>query len=121
MNYAFLFRFFFGRKSFISNFKTVFHRGIVYSSFIVQSLIKKKDLYFVLFFYINDIKPFVSKEFIQIKKKNNFFQITITDTTLFMEKKNNVGLFNLIDFLNLRVSNTFYGYIKENSLDIFKI
>ncbi len=121
MNYAYLVRFFFGRKVFLSNYKCKFHRGIFYYSFIIQSLIKKMDLYYILFFYVIDIKVHLSFEYIDIKVTKEYFELKIKDMYIFLEKKNNLGLFNLDEFLSIRISYPDYWYIKDSPVDIFKI
>jgi hypothetical protein len=40
---------------------------------------------------------------------------------IFLEKKNNLGLFNLDEFLSIRISYPDYWYIKDSPVDIFKI
>lgn len=101
-NYLYFFRFFFGSKTFFTNYK--FEQGFsrnVYD-FKVYVFLKKRWLYLSLGFFINDVLPFVDREFLELKFLRNFRIIfRFKDMNFFSERKTNLGLFNLNDFLNL--------------------
>jgi hypothetical protein len=71
-NYYFFFKFFFGKIPFFSSYKYNFKLNVSYYSFIILYNFKKKDIYYVLFFFINDIYLLISKNSIKIKKEYNF-------------------------------------------------
>lgn len=70
-NYYFFFKYFFGKLPFISNYKHSFKLNINYYSFNILYNFKKKEIYYIFYFFINDIYLNVSKNSIQIKKEEN--------------------------------------------------
>ena len=102
-NYFYLFKFFLGRKSYISKNKKIYHLGKWYYSFNIQIIINNKDM-FLLFYYIyNNIlyeidKSLIKLEFINKKKIENIyniFYIVNEDNSIYNEYKTNFGLFYL--------------------------
>jgi hypothetical protein len=71
-NYYFFFKYFFGKVPFFSNYKYTFKLNVNYFNFIILYNFKKKEIYYILFFFINDIFLLISKNSIQIKKENNY-------------------------------------------------
>lgn len=61
-SYFYLFRFFFGRKGFISKLNYGFVLNFVYNSFNIQFFLSKKDIYFSIYFLSNDVLPFIGKK-----------------------------------------------------------
>ena len=113
-NYYFFFKFFFGKIPFFSSYKYNFKLNVSYYSFIILYNFKKKDIYYVLFFFINDIYLLISKNAIKIKKKYNFWEFIISDMNFFIEKKNSIGFFNLKDYVNFK-----FFFNVEKWLDYF--
>lgn len=71
-NYFFFFKYFFGKIPFFSSYKYNFKLNVNYFNFIILYNFKKKDIYYILFFFINDIYFLVSKNAIKIKRDLNF-------------------------------------------------
>lgn len=66
----------------------------------------KKDIYFILFYYLNDFLSLIDKIYFKFgifSKKLNILYIVLKDLTIFSEKKTNMGLFNLENSLNLHL------------------
>lgn len=61
-NYFFFFKFFFGYRAFFTGFKTRFHLGSLTYSLNVRIILMKKDLYYSMLFFSNDIVN-ISKQF----------------------------------------------------------
>jgi len=107
-NYSYFFRFFLGQRSFFSGYKSFFNLGKTTFSVKVQLILSKSDIFGSLLFFSNDVFSFMDLSYVSAKfskKKNNLylFSYTIKDMNIFVEKKTNVGLFNLKDPLDLRV------------------
>lgn len=105
-NYFYLFKFFFGRNAYLSRYKSYFNLGIWYYSFKVFIIINKKEIYNILFFYLNDFLSVLDKVYFKYgvySTKLNLLYIVLNDLTIFSEKKTNMGLFNLEDSLNLHI------------------
>jgi hypothetical protein len=71
-NYFFFFKYFFGKIPFFSSYKYNFKLNVNYYNFIILYNFKKKEIYYVLYFLINDIYYIISKNTINIKKELNF-------------------------------------------------
>jgi hypothetical protein len=71
-NYFFFFKYFFGKIPFFSSYKYIFKLNINYYNFIILYNFKKKDIYYVLYFFVNDIYLVISKNAINIKKEYNY-------------------------------------------------
>jgi hypothetical protein len=102
-NYYYFFKYFFGKIPFFFSYKYNFKLNINYFSFIILYNFKKKDIYYVLYFFINDIYYIISKNAINIKKENNYWEFIINDMNFFIEKKNSVGFFHLKDYINFKI------------------
>ena len=80
--------------------------GTWYYNFKVSISINKKEVYSILFYYINDFLNSIDKIYFKYgiySKKSNILYIVLKDLTVFIEKKTNMGLFNLEDSLNLHL------------------
>lgn len=62
-NYAYLFRFFFGRKALFTKYKLKFHLGINYYTFIVYFFFFKQACFFPLAVFLNDFLTVSSDQF----------------------------------------------------------
>ena len=71
-NYYYFFKYYFGKIPFFSSYKYNFKLNVSYYNFIILYNFKKKDIYYVLFFFINDIFFLISKKAININKENNY-------------------------------------------------
>jgi hypothetical protein len=124
-NYFYLFKFFFGRKSFFSKITSRFHLGVTYFYFSIFSFFFNGFSFFGLCFFINDLLGKSSSNFSShsiISLGLNFFVFRFFDMNLFLEKKTNMGLFNLNHGMNLKLAfscNDFFSCFFF--LDFFKI
>ena len=62
-NYAYLFRFFFGKKSVFTKLNLKFHLGIHYYTFVVYCFFFKQECYFPIAVFLNDILMLSSDQF----------------------------------------------------------
>lgn len=104
-NYFYLFKFFFGRKAFFSRVRSIFHLGVTYYYFSVFSFFFDCYSYFILGFFVNDLLVFSNTLHLTSSVPSlstGIFSFKFFDLNLFLEKKTNVGLYNLRNSLNLR-------------------
>lgn len=94
-NYYYLFRFFFGSKAFFTGFKTRFSLGRTFYSFNVVSFFSQRFSFFPMNFLINDVLPIINKNNYGYYVDGFSFTMSFFDMNLFLEKKNNLALFNL--------------------------
>lgn len=71
-NYFYFFKYFFGKIPFFSSYKYTFKLNISYYNFMILYNFKKKDIYYILYFFINDIYSLISKTAINLKKESNY-------------------------------------------------
>jgi len=121
-NFYYLFRFFLGTKGFITNVKTKFLLGRSYYSFNVVSFFSRRFLFFPLHFLVNDVIASSNKNTYGYYMDGLCFTMSFFDTNVFLEKKNNLGLFALknplvVKFFFSSRSFEFYGLL----LNILKI
>lgn len=106
-NSFYLFKFFFGRNAFFSKNKTYFYLGKWYYNFNVQLIVNNyKEIYFLFYYFINNILVNIEKIFIKkgfYSKHLNIFYFIIKDINIFSEIKTNLGLFNLKTALNFNI------------------
>jgi len=120
-NYYYLIKFFFGLRSFFTAYKSIFHLGVTTYNINIQSVLRRKDIYLNLYFFINDIFKHIRKEYsfyhnaTMLNKGNSLF--IIKDMSIFPNKKTNIGLFHLIDFLYLKI---FYAGCDIKQIVFFK-
>lgn len=102
-NYFYLFRFFLGRRAFVSNYSSYYSLRVTYYSFDICISLRKANAFFPVAFYVNDLHRFLS-----LKGSHSYFlhplcyTILIRDTNLFTERKTNLGLYNLKHPLHYR-------------------
>jgi hypothetical protein len=101
-NYFYLFKFFLGRKTYITKNKKVYHLGKWYYSFNIQIIINNKDIYSLLYYLYNNIINEIDKSLIKyliinkkIENKYIVFSLINEDNSIYNEYKTNYGLFNL--------------------------
>jgi len=68
-NYFFFFKYFFGKIPFFSSYKYTFKLNVSYYNFTILYNFKKKEIYYVLYFFINDIYYLISKSAVKVEKK----------------------------------------------------
>lgn len=105
-NYAYLFRFFFGKRAFFTREKSFFNLGKWTYSFNVSIVFFGSNIYEHIFFLINDILPRVDKPYLNygiFSRTPSIFYIVIKDLNVFCEKKTNLGLFFLESTLNFQL------------------
>lgn len=71
-NYFFSFKYFFGKIPFFSSYKYTFKLNVSYYNFFVLYNFKKKEIYYVLYFFFNDVYYLISKNAVKIEKKLDF-------------------------------------------------
>lgn len=71
-NYFFFYKYFFGKIPFFSSYKYNFKLNVNYYNFIISYCFKKKEVYYVLYFFVNDIYFAISKNSIFIKKESSY-------------------------------------------------
>lgn len=101
-NYYYLFRFFFGAKAFFTNFRSKFVLGRTFYSFHVVSFFFRRGVFFPLHFLVNDVVALANKNSYGYFLDGSSFTMSFFDMNLFLEKKNNLALFNLRNPLVLR-------------------
>lgn len=107
-NYFYFFRYFFGILPYFTNYKHKFHLNIHYFSFFLQYNFKNYNFYNYIFIFLNDIYSIINKSYIEFKNTPNFFEFIIVDMNFFIEKKNTLGFFSLINSVKLK-----YTFIKN--------
>jgi len=101
-NYYYFFKYFFGKIPFFSSYKYSFKLNISYYNFTILYNFKKKEIYYILFFLINDIYFLISKNAINLNKEVNYWEYIINDMNFFVEKKNSIGFFFLKDYIHFK-------------------
>lgn len=117
-NYFYLLKFFFGVPAFFANFRKRFSLGRTFYSFYIVSFFTRHLAYFPLFFLVNDMLAMTNKSNYSYFVREHCFHVSFYDMNLFLEKKNNVGLFSLKDYLSSRFvfsakNFKFYGLLLE--------
>lgn len=121
-NYFFFYKYFFGKIPFFSSYKYNFKLNINYYNFIISYNFKKKYIYYVFFFFVNDIYFTISKNLINIKRESSYWEYTINDMNFFVERKNSIGFFNLKDYVNFQFIFNNCKYLDYlNYFQIYKI
>jgi hypothetical protein len=101
-NYFYIFRFFLGNRSFFTKFNSFFSLGRTFYTFNVQSFFAKRFMYFTLLFLVNDVLAFMKRSNYSYFFGVGSFTINFYDMNVFLEKKTNLALFSLKDFLGCR-------------------
>lgn len=118
-NYFFFFKYFFGKIPYFLNYKYNFKLNVNYFSFFILCSFKKKDLFYIFFFFINDIYSLISKNSIVLKKELNYWEYIINDMNFFIEKKNSIGFFHLKDNVIFKFICT--NFVWLNCSNFFKL
>lgn len=71
-NYYYFFKFFFGKVPYFLNYKYNFKLNVNYYNFLILYSFKKKDLFFIFSFFVNDIYFLISKNAVIEKKELNY-------------------------------------------------
>lgn len=105
-NYLYLFRYFFGKRAYLTRVKSFFNVGKWTYSLSVVLYYNSNKLYQNFFFFLND---FYLKSELLFLNKGHFsyidkkYFVILKDLTLFSERKTNLGLFYLQQPLNLHI------------------
>jgi hypothetical protein len=91
----FFFKYYFGIIPFFNNYKYLFKLNINYFDFTIEYHFVKNLMYYVIFYFINDVYYMINKIHLNKKDYVNYWEYTITDMNFFIEKKNSLGFFNL--------------------------
>ena len=124
-NYFYLFRYFFGRRAFFTKSKVLFSLRKYYYTFDIKVLFTKKEVFFPIAVFLNEFQNILLPEYVgyfSYSPLSSTFVIRLFDLTLFMEKKTNLGLFNLSHCLNFKffiVGGSFFNHI--SLLKAFKL
>jgi hypothetical protein len=118
-NFHFLFRFFFGKKAIFVRYSTIFSLNVLYYNFIIQSIFLKKDMFFPIYFFFNDIIPYCNNRYFLLKR-DNLVMYTIFDMNIFLEKKTNLWFFNLKNDLNIQFLSSGVDIEKDYLFLLFK-
>lgn len=106
-NYIYLFKYFFGKRAYLTRIKSFFNVGKwTYSLTVVLYYNSSNMIYHNFFFFLNDL--YLRSESLFVKYGNfsssrNIYYIILKDLTLFSERKTNLGLFYLQQPLNLHI------------------
>jgi hypothetical protein len=91
----FFFKYYFGIIPFFKNYKHEFKLNIHYFSFVIEYSFYNKIMYYVLYYFINDIYFMINKMYLLNSKFKNYWEFIVNDMNFFIEKKNSLGFFNL--------------------------
>src|SRR5690606_12869166 len=91
----FFFKYYFGIIPFFKNYKHEFKLNIHYFSFVIEYSFYNKVMYYVLYYFINDIYYMINKMYLLNTKFKNYWEFMVNDMNFFIEKKNSLGFFNL--------------------------
>ena len=109
-NYFYIFRFFLGNKSFFTKFKSDFRLGHTFYSFHVQSFFSGRFCFFPVSFLVNDVLSVININTYSYFCSGSVFCMSFYDLNFFLEKKNNLGLFNLKNVLNCKLFFSSIGF-----------
>lgn len=116
----FFFKYYFGIIPFFNNYKYLFKLNVNYYNFTIEYTFIKKYMYYILFYFINDIYYMINKIHLKSLKFSNYWEYIVTDMNFFIEKKNSLGFFNLK--YNLIIQMHFFNpKFSFNYLSIYKI
>ena len=95
ISYIYFFKYYFGIIPFFCNYSHEFKLNIHYFNFLIEYVFKDKQIYFPLFFFLNDIYYMINKLNIFVNRFDNYWEYFVNDMNFFLEKKNSLGFFNL--------------------------
>jgi len=105
-NCLYLFKFFFGRRAFLTKYKSFFSLGNWTYSIMVSFVVREKELYSFLYFFLNDFLSSIERSFLSaglVSADKKIFYIVLRDMNVFSERKTNLGLFFLKSPLNVNL------------------
>lgn len=106
-NYYYFFKFFFGVKPFLTRFRDISTFRKTEFTFNIQFIFHKTQAYQALYFILNDVLPFMGRRGFESTLKQyktcNILVYEIQRFNVFLLKKTNLGLLNLIDSLNFKI------------------
>ena len=105
-NYAYLFKFFFGKRVFLTRKRSFFNLGKWTYSFNVSIILRNFSIYEQIFYLVNDLLPRIDRSYLNFgifSKDSKIFYLVIKDLNVFSEKKTNLGLFFLENNLNFHI------------------
>jgi len=121
-NCFFFFKFFFGRKGYYINYDSYFELNVYYYNFIVKCDIKDKNMYFVLWFFLNDIYIYIGLKSVYRIEASNHWDFEINDMYFFSEKYKKIGFFNLKHTVTFSFYfNNFFIFDDSMLFTLFKI
>lgn len=117
----FFFKYYFGIVPFFKNYKHEFKLNIHYFSFVIEYSFYNKVMYYVLYYFINDIYFMINKMYLLNSKFKNYWEFMVNDMNFFIEKKNSLGFFNLKHklIIQMHVSNIYNWDL--NLLNTYKL
>jgi hypothetical protein len=120
MNYFYFFKYYFSVVPYFSNYVHNFHLNINYYSFFIQYNFYGKKIYYILYFFLNDVYSMLNKTYILLNFNENFFEFTVNDMNFFVEKRSSLGFFNLKHNINFKfISTTMLDINNVESLNLF--
>jgi hypothetical protein len=102
-NYFYFFKYFFGKIGFFLNYSYSFSLNIGYHTFTLQSILRNRDVFFPLYFFLNDVHFMILNNGSIRNLVNKDLEITVHDMNFFTEKKTTLGFFNLMHKVTLKV------------------
>jgi len=98
----------------------IHHLNINYYSFFIQYNFYGKKIYYILYFFLNDVYSMLNKTYILLNFNENFFEFTVNDMNFFVEKRSSLGFFNLKHNINFKfISTTMLNINNVESLNLF--
>src|ERR1700729_3318418 len=85
LNSIYFFKFYFGFLPFFTQYSYRFSLNISYYSFVLIHNFYGKNLYFPLFFFVNDIFVCINKLNLELYKFNNTLKYIVKDMNFFLE------------------------------------
>lgn len=121
LSHIFFFKYYLGILPFYTNYFYKFKLNIHYYNFFIQYNFFKKNMYFFIYFFFNDIYYMINKSNLYLNKELNCWKFYTNDMNFFIEKKNTLGFFYLKYKLNFQF---FFRVIKnlceDNLFYLFK-
>lgn len=95
LSHIFFFKYYFGIMPFFANYVYKFKLNTHYYNFFIQYNFFKKNMYYPIYFFFNDVYFMINKSNRYLEKQLNLWTFYIKDMNFFIEKKNTLGFFNL--------------------------
>jgi hypothetical protein len=103
LNSIYFFKYYFGVLPFFTKYNYKFSLNVSYYSFVLKHDFYGKNLYFPLFFFVNDIFSCINKLSLESYKLKNSLIYMIKDMNFFLEKKSSLGFYNLKHLLGFEI------------------